>query len=72
MDYDKLSLPYVRSTVEYHKYRVASKALPVYRRVDKGVVAPMFDSPGGAVQYYHPDYTVRDLIRMQILERVDL
>ena len=48
--YDKCGLPYDEDTVEYHVYRVmAEDGIPV----EKGVVAPIFDSPGGAVQYYH-------------------
>ena len=37
--------------------------------VDKGIVAPGFDSPGGAVQYFHP-ITIRESIKRGLLERL--
>lgn len=52
-DYESLSLPYVRETVEYHVYRVIADGLQVKCTVTKGRVAPMFNSKGGAVQYKH-------------------
>ena len=52
-DYSKLSLPYARESIEYHQYEVLSDQLPVLCYVTRGRVAPMFDSPGGAVQYMH-------------------
>ena len=52
--YEELALPYIKETVEYHKYRVNAKYLVLTCVVDKGKVAPGFGSPGGAVQYLHP------------------
>ena len=71
-DYDALSLPYDRETVEFHKYQVTAQSITVYCKVQKGIVAPMFDSEGGAVQYYHPNANMRELIKAGILERVAL
>ena len=71
-DYDALSLPYDRETVEFHKYLVTEQSFTVYCKVQKGIVAPMFDSEGGAVQYYHPNANMRELIKAGILERVAL
>ncbi len=53
--YEDLSLPYVKETVEYHEYKVVKKLhvkalVPI---VDKGKVAPKFQSNGGAIQFYH-------------------
>ncbi len=47
--YEKLGLPYKEETIEYHVYVVVSEGCHVKR----GIVAPMFDSPGGATQYLH-------------------
>lgn len=71
-DYDTLSLPYDRNTVEFHTYQVIAQSITVYCKVQKGIVAPMFDSQGGAVQYYHPNANMRELIKAGILERVTL
>ena len=70
-DYDMLSLPYERETVTFRKYCVNSSALKVYRKVMKGRVAPMFDSAGGAVQYYHK-LSIHELVRNKTLERIEL
>ena len=51
--YEDLALPYVKETVEYHIYKVTSDGIKVQCTVLKGRVAPMFNSPGGAVQYKH-------------------
>ena len=37
--------------------------------VDMGIVAPGFDSPGGAVQYFHP-ITIRESIKRGFLKRL--
>lgn len=70
-DYDDLALPYIKESVEYNEYRVLSPNLEVECIVEKGKVAPGFDSPGGAVQYKHP-ITIRESIKKKILERVTL
>ena len=51
-DYDQLGLPYVKETIEYHEYGV-SEDLNVDCYVTKGMVAPIFLSNGGAVQFMH-------------------
>lgn len=50
--YDSLGLPYLKETIEYHEYRV-SNDMSVHCYVDKGIVAPKFNSIGGAVQFMH-------------------
>lgn len=69
-DYDMLSLPYIRESVEFHKYRVRSNDITVYSYVHKGKVAPMFGSSGGAVQFFHPNGNILQLLRKGILERM--
>ena len=51
-DYEKLSLPYVKETVEYHEFKV-TEDLSVDCYVTKGIVASKFDSSGGAIQFMH-------------------
>ena len=60
-DYNMLSLPYVKETVEYHVYKVINKGIKVQCHVLKGRVAPMFDSPGGVVQYKHYQSIAKEL-----------
>lgn len=67
--YETLGLPYVRETVEYHEYRVEADGLRVLCLVKRGRAAPMFDSPGGGVQYLHPN-SIRVLIRRRVLAEV--
>lgn len=56
--YHMLGLPYIKETVEYHVYRVL-KDIQVF----KGVVAPIFNSPGGGVQYFFHKEKLNALIR---------
>lgn len=51
-DYVLLGLPYDKKTIEYHEYKVTND-LRVDCIVKKGIVAPMFSSPGGGVQFKH-------------------
>lgn len=46
-DYDSLSMPYERETVEYHEFEVIKDI----EGCSKGFAAPNFDSKGGGVQY---------------------
>lgn len=65
--YERCGLPYQEDTVEYHVYRVvAEEGILVY----KGIVAPIFDSPGGAVQYHHAVRKIRDEIVLKRLVEV--
>ena len=68
--YDTLALPYERSTVEFHKYKVNTPLQVAYVKVRKGIVAPMFDSDGGAVQFYHFKNNIRELLKMRALVRI--
>lgn len=67
-DYDKLGLPYVKETVEYHTYKVIADGLKVICNVQKGRVAPMFDSPGGATQYKHYSTIAEEISNHKIKE----
>lgn len=51
-EYEELSLPYVKETIEYHEFKV-TEDLSVDCYVSKGIVAPKFVSPGGAIQFMH-------------------
>lgn len=68
--YEELSLPYIEETVEYNEYRVIAESISVLCVVDKGKVAPMFNSIGGGVQYYHKNGSIKKMIKSKILERV--
>ena len=50
--FEQLSLPYRIDSFEYHEYTVSGTCV-VDCVVDKGLVAPGFESPGGGIQYYH-------------------
>lgn len=65
-DYSLLSLPYIKESLPYHEYIVLEEC-EVQCLVDKGKVAPGFNSPGGAVQYRHY-YTMHDSIRQGIIK----
>ena len=67
--YEKLSLRYIPETMEYNEYKVISDNVCIKCIVEKGIVAPGFDSEGGAVQYYHP-ITIREAVRKGMLERM--
>ena len=62
--YEQLGLPYIQDTVEYHAYVVKEESVAVYCQVKRGRVAPIFDSPGGGVQFWHFK-TIRSLLRKQ-------
>ena len=65
--YDRLALPYKKESIEYNEYRVIANNIEVVCMVDMGIVAPGFDSPGGAVQYFHP-ITIRESIKRGFLK----
>lgn len=67
--YEEVSLPYALESIEYHEYRVIADGLPVQCIVEKGRVAPMFNQPGGGIQYRHEE-TIRLLIQNEQLERI--
>lgn len=52
VEYENLGLPYVKETIEYHEFKV-TEDLSVDCRVVKGLVAPKFQSKGGAIQFMH-------------------
>lgn len=67
--YEELALPYVKETVEYNEYKIIADGVKVVCIVEKGKVAPGFESNGGAIQYMHP-MSMIELMRNNILERV--
>lgn len=64
-DYDKLGLPYVKESMEYHEY-IVKKTTKFKCIVDMGIVAPCFDSSGGEIQYYH-HLSINDLLSAGVL-----
>ena len=69
--YEMLGLPYKKETIDYHEFVVIADSVKVFCRVKRGVVAPIFDSLGGGVQFKH-ESNMRKLIREHILEEVFL
>lgn len=67
-DYEMLSLPYVKNSIEYHVYKVVADGLRVKCTVQRGRVAPMFDSLGGAIQYKHYQSIAKELDEKKIKE----
>lgn len=67
--FEEVALPYTIESVEYHEYRVVADGLLVQCIVEKGRVAPMFDQPGGGVQYVHSK-SINSLIKDNQLERI--
>lgn len=53
--YYQLGLPWEQDTIEFHEYIVTADEIHVKCVVRRGKVAPAFDSPGGAIQYIHPN-----------------
>lgn len=53
--YCELGLPWEQDTIEFHEYIVIADEIYVKCIVLRGKVAPAFDSPGGAIQYIHPN-----------------
>lgn len=68
--YEDLALPYVKETVEYNEFRVITDKIKVMCIVEKGIVAPGFESNGGAIQYLHP-MSMKESIRTKLLERIN-
>lgn len=74
--YENLGLPYIRDSVEFHRYLVKKRCRSLGVRVKEGKVAPIFDSEGGAVQYMHigengKKIRIRELIKQGLLERAN-
>ncbi len=69
-NYEDLALPYIRETVEYNEYRVIVEKINVVCIVESGIVAPGFESNGGAIQYMHP-ISIQESIRTKLIERLD-
>ncbi len=59
--YEKLGLPYVKETQEYHEYEVIANGVTVKCIVTKGRVAPAFHSEGGAIQFLHKRTILEEL-----------
>lgn len=69
--YESLALPYIKESVEYNEYVVIADNLTVECKVQKGKVAPGFESKGGGIQYKHP-VTIRESLKRRQLERIRL
>ncbi len=67
--YDKLGLPYVKETIEYHEYEVVADGLVVKCVVIKGKTAKAFGSAGGAIQFVHLR-TIRDELNIGSLKEL--
>lgn len=71
--YEELSLPFEKDSMEYNEYRVINKGVLVQVcRAERGRAAPLFDQPGGGIQYYHGDTSVQTLVTKKLLERIEL
>lgn len=68
--YENLSLPYIKESIIYNEYRVTVDDYKVYQ-VTQGIVAPAFNSKGGAIQYLHKNFILQD-VESGDLERVNL
>lgn len=68
-DYEQLSLPYVRDSIEFHRYRVIADGITVVCYVERGRVAPGFGSVGGGIQFYHKKNMLQ-CIRYKEIERI--
>ena len=64
--YSMLGLPYKPETLEYHEYMVINQLEVCI--VEKGRVYPMFDSPGGAMQYMHSQAIWKEIEDKKIKE----
>ena len=70
--YEELSLPFEKDSMEYNEYRVINRSLTVeVCQCERGRAAPLFDQPGGGIQYYHKQ-SVAELVRKNLLERIEL
>ena len=67
-DYDKLGLPYLKETVEYHEYEVIADGISVRCFVCKGFVAKMFNSVGGAIQFLHSQPIADEIAQNKLKE----
>ncbi len=66
--YEKLALPYIKSTVPYHEYVVVRDTV-VKCNVERGLVGKNFDSDGGGVQFLH-DVSIKEEIRKGSVKEV--
>lgn len=72
-DYEELSLPYEKDSMEYNEYRVIADGVYVeVCRAERGRAAPLFDQCGGGVQYFHGKKSVQNLLDEKKLERIEL
>lgn len=72
--YELLGLPYKVESLQYHEYEVIADGVVVKAVVTRGIVAPMFGSKGGGIQYLHEEsilYQVRDKILKEVFEWID-
>lgn len=68
--YEMLGLPWKKETVPYFEYIVAADGISVKLFVTKGIVAPMFGSNGGAIQFMH-QRNIMEEVDTRRLQRVE-
>ena len=64
--YCELGLPWEQQTAEYHEDIVIADEIHVKCIVLRGKVAPAFDSPGGAIQYIHPNSILLEIKKSKL------
>lgn len=72
--FEELSLPYTRDSLEYNEYIVIADGVRVeVCTAERGRVGPLFDQPGGGIQYNHgKGNSVQKLLDDKKLERIEL
>lgn len=76
--YESLSLPYTIESCIYNEYEVCHPikvGVVLFNNellVKKGVVAPGFNMCGGGIQYYHPIFTIKQLVNKGWLHRLEV
>lgn len=70
-EYELLGLPWKKESAPYFEYEVIADGITVHLLVTRGLAAPMFDSPGGAIQFLH-QHSLRDEVdRYHSLKRIN-
>ena len=69
-DYALLGLPWKKETVPYFEYEVVADGVLVTLCVIRGWTAPMFDSPGGAMQFQHKHAIEEEVEIYKTLRRI--
>ena len=71
-EYELLGLPWKKESAPYFEYEVVADGIEVQLFVTRGMSAPMFDSPGGAIQFLH-QHSLRDEVeKHRTIKRINL